>query len=316
MSNRLSIAETIGTGLTPFFRLPLSAPEADAVILGIPFDSGTTYRAGARFGPYGVRKASLTMGQVDSRGAGLFDTLRVIDGGNLVCNPFDIREAQSQIELQAVAHFERKRPVFSVGGDHSATFPLLKAAAQVYGPLAVVHFDAHCDTTAADAWGTPYHHGTVFRNAIEAGCIAPGKFIQIGLRGPFGEIDPHAFTRRFGGEVYEIDAWQAGIGRLGGLAYDWGEHPVYVSIDIDVVDPAYAPGTGTPVAGGITSRELLAAVRALRGLNLIGFDVMEVAPDYDHAEITALLGAHVLFEGLSLLAATREFAGAPFGFNR
>jgi agmatinase len=307
MSNRLSIADTIRAGYNSFFRLGSAVVEKPHVaLLGVPFDSGTSYRPGARFGPYGVRKASMLLGQVDSYGKPVFEELQVVDGGNLACSPFEIRIAHEQIFQQAEAYFSSGVKVFTVGGDHSVTLPLLRAASKTYGPLNVIHFDAHSDTSSAESWGSAVHHGTVFRNAIDANYLRRGRFLQVGLRGPFGEPEPHKSTRDFGGEVYEIEQMEAAYGRLSRLVGDWGNEPVYVSVDIDVVDPAFAPGTGTPVAGGLQPRELFKALRLLAGLNIIGFDVMEVAPDHDHGEITSLLAAHVLFEGLSALAGSRR----------
>ncbi len=302
-TTRLSITETIADGRITFFRLPhlRDAGQADAVLYGVPFDSGTTYRPGARFGPYGVRRASLSLGSCDHTGNDVFAGMRVADGGNLVCVPFDVGTAHVQIEQQAHQAFTGGAVPLFVGGDHSCSLPILRAAADAHGPLAVIHFDAHSDTSSAAHWGIDKHHGTVFRNAIEEGHIDPKRFVQLGLRGPFGEPDPHAFTRGKGGIVFEAHEYNDALTFLQSLPTAWGSHPVYVSIDIDVIDPAFAPGTGTPVSGGWTPREMFAAIRALRGIRLVGGDVMEVAPDYDHADITSLCAAHLLFELLTLL---------------
>ncbi len=304
MSGRMSIGETIAKGTQSFFRLRTEpAGPIDASLHGIPFDTGTTYRPGARFGPYSVRKASALLGSVDHAGRDIFERLSVHDGGNMVAAPFDIHAAHAAMEAQAQVIFNANAPALFVGGDHSCTFPLLKAASAKFGKLAVIHFDAHSDTSSPDSWASPVHHGTVFRNAAEAGCIDGNKFIQVGLRGPYGQTDPHGFTRSIGGTIFEAEAMHEAIEHLGALGSFWAETPVYVSIDIDVIDPAYAPGTGTPVAGGITPRELFRAIRSLAPLRIVGFDVMEVAPDYDNAEITSLLAAHLVFEGLSAIAA-------------
>ncbi len=308
--SRMTIGETIADGGTSFFRLrPGGVEDADVALVGIPFDAGTTYRAGARFGPYGVRRASLALGGVDREGIAVFETLRVADGGNLVCNPFDIHSAQDMIREQAAAFFARNVvPVF-VGGDHSCTFGLLQAAARRHGPLAVVHFDAHADTSSAENWGTPQHHGTVFRNAIEDGCLDGTRFVQVGLRGPYGEPDPHAFTRSHGGTVFEAEDFDHALAHLASLAVRWGERPVYLTIDIDAIDPAFAPGTGTPVSGGLTPLQMFRGIRALRDLNIVGADVMEIAPDLDHADMTSLVGAHLVFEILSAIASRRQAQG-------
>lgn len=301
--NRFSIPALIASGQFPFFRLPAldDTTPTQAAIFGIPFDTGTTYRPGARFGPYAVRRASVSLGSVTSCESDVFATLQVADGGNLVCTPFSLPTALAEIEHQAVQIYDRNLIPIFVGGDHSCTFALLAAASRRHGPLSIVHFDAHTDTAAGDEWDGFAHHGTVFRKAIEAGYVAKSNFVQVGLRAPYGHIQPHAFTHQFGGKVFEADHIAEAIEYLKSLSQRWQNEPVYVSIDIDVLDPAYAPGTGTPVSGGLTTREMRQALRALRGLRIVGMDVMEVAPAYDHADITALAAAHLLFEGIALL---------------
>ena len=312
-----SIAEYLRHGQTPFFRLPTcpldrQGPDVyrglDAAILGVPFDGGTTYHPGARMAPYHLRRVSaLVLPHHAQHGLDVLNGLEIRDAGNIPTPPFNAAAARELIEVELGSVFEAGAVPFVVGGDHSITLPCLRAARRHHGPVALVHLDAHFDTTPPEAWGEPFHHGTPVRNALREELVAPGRFVQIGLRGPWKASDDDAFTRLHGGHVVTADAVAArGIEAVAARTRDIvGDCPTYLSIDIDAVDPAFAPGTGTPVPGGLTSREILALVRALRGVNLIGMDLVEVAPVLDHADITALLGAHLLFESLALLDVRR-----------
>ena len=302
-------SEYLRHGQTPFFRLPselaLDADRADAVLVGIPHDGGTTYQPGARFAPYHVRRTSaLVQGYHPVHRIDAFARLRAVDGGNVVFPPFDraaMREAVG-------AHIRRivdagAAPVV-VGGDHSVTTPIVAALAAAKGPLAVLHVDAHLDTSGPETWGDDHHHGTPIRHALANGWIAPGALASLGIRGAQGSADDGDLVRRHDALVASPDDVAArGLPRLiGELRERFVERPLYITIDVDGLDPAFAPGTGTPVPGGLTSREVIGLLRGLAGLNVIGMDVVEIAPALDHADLTCHLGAHLLFEGLALLA--------------
>jgi agmatinase len=300
-------------GQTPFFRLPsvsCGSPDPgryrdlDAVILGVPHDGGTTYQPGARLGPYHVRRTS---GLIESwhpaLGVDVFAAVRAADGGNVVFPPFDrgaMREAV-QAEIGAIA--TAGATPFVVGGDHSIALPVLRALARVHGPVAVVHVDAHLDTSTADTWGDDFHHGTPMRHAIAEGLIARGQLHQIGLRGPWGGATAGDLAAAHGGVRATADDVASGVAPIAAtLRAAIGARPLYISFDIDAIDPAFAPGTGTPVPGGLTSREALGLIRGLVGCRLVGMDLVEVAPALDHADLTCHLAAHLLFEGLAVRA--------------
>ncbi|HRC54427.1 MAG TPA: agmatinase [Kofleriaceae bacterium] len=314
-------------GLTPFFRLPatsllaqgtspadataldLSAAAyrgADAVLLGVPHDGGTTYQPGARFAPFDIRRVSaLVQGYHQELGVDVFATVRAVDGGNVVFPPFDRATMRAAVQQEISEVLAAGAAPFVVGGDHSISLPCLRALAKAHGPLAVVHVDAHLDTSSAEVWGDEYHHGTPIRHAIQEGLIAPGQLHQVGLRATWGKRDEDAVARSIGGSfltMSELEALGSIARAMSQVRERLGAHPVYLTFDIDAVDPAFAPGTGTPVPGGLTSREALAVVRGLAGANLVGMDLVEVAPALDHADLTCHLGAHLLFEGLAVLA--------------
>ena len=295
------------SGPATFARLPRidEVARADAVVLGVPFDSGVTYRPGARFGPAHIRESSRLLRPYNpALGVSPFARLQVVDAGDLAVNPFDIADAITSVERGARGLLERAPHLLTLGGDHTIALPLLRAFAAVHGPVAVVHFDAHLDTWDT-YFGAAYTHGTPFRCASEEGLIDREGCVHIGIRGPLFTDDDLTQDAAVGFQV--ISATQtdhlgvAGIvERIAGRVSD---RPMYVSVDIDVLDPAHAPGTGTPEAGGLTSRELLAILRSFAQLNLIGADIVEVAPSYDHAQITGIAAAHVGYELLSALAA-------------
>jgi agmatinase len=293
-------------GLTTFARLPRDedVPGRDVAIVGVPFDTGVTYRPGARFGPSHIRQSSRLLRPYNPElDVSPFAGQQVVDAGDLVCNPFDITTAVRQIEEQAFALIDGGANLVTLGGDHTIAYPLLRAHHRRYGPVALVHFDAHLDT-----WDTyfnaPLTHGTPFRRAAEEGLFVPGHSAHVGIRGSlytpkdltadadlgFTIIHCAEFEHRTVTDVVEQ------------LRRTIGSHPLYVSIDVDVLDPSHAPATGTPEAGGLTSRELLAIVRGFDGLNLVGADIVEVSPAYDHAEITGVAAANLAYELVSLLA--------------
>lgn len=291
----------------PFFRLPASRDVANAevAILGVPYDAGTTYQPGARLAPFHVRRVSaLLQSHHPVHGIDVFSRLRCVDGGNIVFPPFD-REAmhmEVESEIRQLAGALVSPVVF--GGDHSVTLPILRALAKRHGPLAVVQFDAHLDLSSAEIWGEEFHHGTVFRHAIEEGLIADGQLYQLGLRGSRGAATDDALARaKHHTQITADDIAERHPKRVcAELRERIGYRPVYVSFDIDAVDPAFAPGTGTPVPGGLTAREALALVRGLAGLGVIGGDIVEVCPPLDHADITAHLAAHLAWELLAVMA--------------
>ncbi|MEH3140307.1 MAG: agmatinase [Mycobacterium kyogaense] len=274
-------------------------------VLGVPFDGGTSYRPGARFGPMAVRQAARTLrpGFHVELGVTPLQAVQIVDAGDITVTPYDIAEACLQIQrhMREVIG-ERERRVVAIGGDHTIALPALRALHAVHGPLALVHFDAHLDTwdTYFDA---PVTHGTIFRRAFEEGLLVPDHSIHVGIRGPlYDRVDLNEDARmgfrtiRAGDlDVMGVDAAVDAVKRR------VGDVPVYLSIDIDVLDPAFAPGTGTPESGGLTARELLRMLRNLYGLNLVGADVVEVSPAYDHAEITSIAAATVVFDLLALM---------------
>jgi agmatinase len=297
-------------GPASFARLPRldQVPRADIVVAGVPFDSGVSYRPGARFGPTHVRESSRLLRPYNpAMDVSPFEVAQVADAGDIAVNPFNIHEAIETIEAAAVELTADGTRLVTIGGDHTIALPLLRAAAHRHGPVALVHFDAHLDTWDT-YFGAEYTHGTPFRRAVEEGIVDTEALSHVGTRGPlYGKKDLED-DRRFGfGIVTSSDVYYQGVVEIiDKLRQRLGDRPVYVSIDIDVLDPAHAPGTGTPEAGGITSRELLEILRGFRGLNLIGADVVEVAPAYDHAEITGVAAAHVAYDLVSLLALQHE----------
>ena len=294
-------------GQIPFFRLPTSRDlaAADAAVLGVPHDGGTTYVPGARLAPYHVRRVSaLVQGFHPVHGLDVFAGLRCVDGGNVVFPPFDreLMRAEVEAEIARLAAV-RVAPVV-VGGDHSITLPILRALANRHGPLAVVHLDAHLDISGPDVWGDAFHHGTPIKHAIDEGLIADGQLYQIGIRGPRGGAGDDELVRAHGHTLITTDeVGERGARRVcSELRERIGARPVYVTCDIDAVDPAYAPGTGTPVPGGLTAREALGLVRGLAGLAVCGGDLVEYCPALDHADITAHLAAYLVWEILAVIA--------------
>lgn len=327
-----SALEYIASGGTPFFRLPAPSVHAsgepsyagmDAVLLGVPYDGGATIQAGARLAPYHVRRVS-AFAQSHHLGheIDVFAGLHAVDGGNLVAPPFDAALARETIRA-GIARVVREGAVpLVVGGDHSITLPILRAIASAYGPIAVVHVDAHLDTSDGSLWGDDYHHGTPFRHALTEGLIRPRDLHQIGIRASAATAAEARFSRDHGASVHTIDdVCDRGIDAIAAevrTAVAGG--PVYVSFDVDAIDPAFAPGTGTPVPGGLSAREAIRLLRRLAGIRIVGMDVVEVLPALDHADITSHLAAQLLFEGLALtaLARARPLAGqeATCAFER
>lgn len=293
-------------GLATFAKLPLleNLPGADIAVVGVPFDSGASYRPGARFGPAHVRDASRLISPYNpAQQVSPFSAKRVADAGDIVATPFDIGTAIRQIESHAVALGEKVDRMVTIGGDHTIALPLLRAINRKVGPVAVLHFDAHLDTWDT-YFGADVTHGSPFRRASEEGLIDRTASMHIGIRGPIYAASDLEDDRALGFQLLttafvEENGVPATVERIRNRLQD---KPVYLSIDIDVIDPAHAPGTGYPEAGGLTSRELIRMIRALADLNVVGADIVEVAPAYDHAQITGIAASHIAFEILSAMA--------------
>src|SRR5262245_19158615 len=278
----------------------------DVAILGVPFDSGTSYRSGARLGPREIRaQSSLIRPYSYFQKVSPFETLTVVDAGDVDAPPVGIEKAFDAITSGVTRIVEAGTMPLVVGGDHSISLPCLRAVAAKHGPVALVQFDAHIDTWG-DYFGGKYFHGSPFRRAIEERLIDPKRFVQVGIRGPmYGEEEDFGYQRDLGVTTIDIgmvkrDAVGTTIARVRDIV---GTHPTYVTFDIDSVDPAFAPGTGTPEVGGLTSYEAQVLVRELAGLDLVGCDIVEVAPTFDGpGQITSLLAANLMFELLCVIA--------------
>lgn len=294
-------------GAPTFARLPRIDEVAryDVAVLGAPFDGGVSFRPGARFGPSSIRQASRNLRPAYNPALQVapFRVLQAVDAGDVPCNPFNIDEALQQIDDEVGELIDEGQNIVTLGGDHTIALGALRAVARKHGPVALIHFDAHLDTWDS-YFGADRTHGTVFRRAFEEGLLLPSSSVHVGIRGPLYDAQDLVDDKSFGFSIIRAtDFDRLGVdeivrrvrGRVGDAA-------VYLSVDIDVLDPAFAPGTGTPEIGGFTSRELLALVRGLPGKQLVAADVVEVSPAYDHAEITALAAATVAFEMMSLMA--------------
>jgi agmatinase len=294
---------------TPTFAAPPTflgvAPGADAavVVAGVPFDIGTTNRSGARFGPSAIRHASrmLIDGAHPSHWTSPVD-LPLADVGDFAIALGDIAASLKLIEDQASAYAH----LVTLGGDHGITLPLLRACAKRRGPLALIHFDAHVDTWP-DNFGQPYAHGSMFYHAINEGVVDARRMIQIGIRSPV-QRDVYDWTLGQGVTIVAAqEAHEIGPAAIASRIVEVvGDAPVYLTFDVDALDPAFAPGTGTPEIGGLATWQAQSIIRKLPGLNFVGMDVVEVAPAYDVSEITALAGATMAWEYLSLLAASAD----------
>ena len=298
-------------GPSTFARLPelRDVSRCDIAILGIPFDAGTSYRPGARFGPQSIRQASrhLRTQYHPSYDTEPFVEQQVADAGDISCNPFNIEEAVGQIQMAATEMLGKVDSIISLGGDHTIALPLMRAVNHFHGPVALVHFDAHLDTWDT-YFGAPYTHGTPFRRAAEEKLFLDHASMHVGIRGPLYSRDDLENDEELGFKVVHCDEFQKeGLDHVASRIKERvGDNPMYLSIDIDVLDPAHAPGTGTPEIAGISSRELLGVLREFDGLNIISADVVEVSPAYDHAELTSLAAATIVYEIINLLARSRS----------
>ena len=295
-------------GPSTFARLPelRDVEHCDVAIIGVPFDAGTSYRPGARFGPQAVRQASrqLRTNYHPNYDVEPFKVQQVADAGDITCNPFNIDEAIKQIEDGATDLLSRVENIITIGGDHTIALPLLRAINKKCGqPVALVHFDAHLDTWDT-YFGAPYTHGTPFRRAREEGLFLDDASMHVGIRGPLYSRDDLKEDADLGFKIIHCDDFQTqSIDQIVKRIKDRvGDNPLYLSIDIDVLDPAHAPGTGTPEIAGMTSREMLNVLRGLSDMNLVSADVVEVAPAYDHAELTSTAAATIVFELINIIA--------------
>lgn len=293
-------------GVRTFMRLPQisTVDNVDFVVLGVPFDTAVSNRTGARYGPQHIRDFSVLLRPYNAdQEIHIFEHCSGVDYGDIDVIPGNIHRTYDNIEKGLAPILEKSVTPIILGGDHSISLGNLRAFAKKYGPVSLVHFDSHSDTWD-NYYGEKYMHGTPFRRAVEEGLLDVEHSIQVGLRGPlYGPediTDPKdlGFETVLMKEVHQLGVQEV-IRRIHQRA---GDKPVFVSFDVDFVDPAYAPGTGTPEVGGPTSHQALELVRGLRGLNIVGFDLVEVLPAYDQGEITAALASAVAFEMITLVA--------------
>jgi guanidinopropionase len=294
------------TGVPTFMRAPYRDDfvGVDIGLVGVPFDGGVTNRSGTRHGPREVRNQSSLMRKINqSTGVAPYELCQVADLGDAwVERPFNLEGSLNEIgTFYKRLHAAAVVPL-SCGGDHSISPPILRAIG-AGRPVGMIHFDAHCDT-GSNYLGSNYHHGAPFSRAVEEGVLDPKRTIQIGIRGGVNDRDIWKFSHESGMRVIYMDEYhemgpKAAIAEARRVA---GDGPTYVSFDIDSLDPAFAPGTGTPEVGGFTTLEAQLMIRALKGLNLVGADMVEVSPPFDHSGVTALAGASMMFELLCVLA--------------
>jgi agmatinase len=291
------------SGLTTFLRLPHvpRAQELDIALIGIPFDGGTTYRSGPRFGPRHVREQSAIIRPWNPvLHVNPFRNWRIADYGDLSINPLSLDDTYDRITKQLGEVADAGARAICVGGDHSILLPILRAVHRKFGPVALVQFDAHNDTWGG-YFGSPHSHGTPVRRAVEEGLLLEGSVLQVGLRGQVYSKDDFAFGRQHKFSVITAEEFhRQGLAPVEKVLKRFRGKPLYLTLDIDVVDPAFAPGTGTPQVGGLSSFQILELVRCLKGQSFVGSDLVEVSPPYDNGEITSLLAANLLYEMLCL----------------
>lgn len=294
------------SGPNTFMRLPQvnDLKKLDVAVLGVPIDIGTSWRSGTRFGPKQVRSESAMIRPYNIQtGAAPFDSLNVADIGDLAINTFSLKDSLLVIAESYESILSHDLIPLAIGGDHSITLPILRSIADRHGPVALIHVDAHADVND-DMFGERETHGTVFRRAYEEGLIVPDKTYQVGLRGTGYTAEDFTEAAGWGFQQFlASELWHRSLQNLGAeIRRDIGsEAKVYVTFDIDSLDPAYAPGTGTPEIGGLTTPQALELIRAFRGLNIVGCDLVEVSPPYDPSGNTALTAANILYELLCVL---------------
>lgn len=292
-------------GIASMMRLPVakSAAGLDVAFVGVPLDIGTSNRSGTRFGPRQIRAESVLIRPYNmATQAAPFDSLRVADLGDIATNPYSLEKSVTLITEGFREILRRDCRPLTLGGDHTLTLPVLRAVAEHHGPVGLIHVDAHADIND-QMFGEPIAHGTPFRRALEENLVSPARMVQIGLRGSGYAADDFDWVRQQGGRVVPAeDCWHRSLGPLmAELRESLGDGPVYLSYDIDSLDPAYAPGTGTPEIGGLTTIQALEIIRGCRGLDLVGADLVEVSPPYDPSGNTALVAANLLFEMLCVM---------------
>jgi len=283
----------------PYLRNPVSA-DADLVVLGVPLDMATSGRPGARMGPDAIRRASVNLAWEGNKfpwDFNIFDRAKVIDAGDLVFDCGDAEDFTYRLEAATSEILKSGKTMLALGGDHFITLPILRAYAKHHGEMALIHFDAHTDTYDN---GSAYDHGTMFYHAPNEGLISAKHSVQIGIRTEYDQND-HGFNVINAMQANDLSA-EAIVARIRDII---GDKPVYVTFDIDCLDPAFAPGTGTPVCGGLNSDKVLKILRGLAGVNIVGMDVVEVSPPYDHSDLTALAGATVALELMYAWASSR-----------
>lgn len=290
-------------GIASCFRLPIQdgGEGLDIAIVGVPLDCGTSNRAGSRYGPRQIRAESvLVRPYAMATGAAPFDSFQIADTGDVALNTYSLEKSVDIIEAHFDTLLQSGAKTLSMGGDHTITLPILRAQAKRHGPLAVVHVDAHADMND-HMFGEPVTHGTIFRRAIEEGLVDPARMVQIGLRATGYVADDFDWARGHGVRVVPAEeCWYQSLAPLMAEVREQvgTDHPVYLSFDIDGLDPSVAPGTGTPEPGGLSGSQGIEIIRGVSGLNVIGADLVEVSPPYDTTGNTALLGANLMFEML------------------
>ena len=284
-----------------YLRQPLNfkplESDANVIVIGLPFDMATTGRSGGRMGPDAIRRASVNLAWEDTRWPwdfSLSKSIKIVDAGDLVFNCGDAEDFTQRLEAFATQVLDAGKTLLSFGGDHFVTLPLLRAHYKKYGKMALLHFDAHTDTYSQ---GSKYDHGTMFYHAPREGLIDPAHSVQVGIRTEYNR-ETHGYQVIDAATANDITADDI----VSQIRARVGDMPLYVTFDIDCLDPAFAPGTGTPVCGGLTSDKAMKIIRGLRGMNIVGMDVVEVAPAYDSADITALAGATLGLEMLHVWA--------------
>ncbi|WP_170607675.1 agmatinase [Ruegeria arenilitoris] len=293
------------SGPNTFMRLPQASSLSglDVAILGIPMDIGTSWRSGTRFGPKQIRSESAMIRPYNmATSAAPFESLQIADIGDLAINTFSLTDSLSIIKESYEGILEQGVIPVAMGGDHSITLPILRAIAAKHGPVALVHVDAHADVND-EMFGEKEAHGTVFRRAYEEKLIDPDRTFQIGIRGSGYAASDFTEAQGWGFRHFPAwELWQQNLTEIGSqIRKTIGDHPVYITYDIDSLDPAYAPGTGTPEIGGLTTPQALQLIHALGGVNVVGCDLVEVSPPYDPSGNTALTAANLLFELLCIL---------------
>lgn len=316
------------SGIKTFFRLPYGGDKSDwdVSIVGVPYDGGTSYRPGSRFAPTRLREcSSLGRGFHMTRAISLFQGMKVCDGGDCPTVPIDQNQTYEKIEKHfydllskgkslssikggaqtAASDFAGVKKFIAVGGDHSITLPLLRAVSKFHGTkLSLIHFDAHLDTYPA-AWGCEYHHGSFLRHVVEEGLVDSKQCLQVGIRGPLAGADDLDFVKKYGLQVATMDDIRRGsLSDFLKTLPVFDKLPTYITFDIDCLDPSCAPGTGTPVPGGLTTYETQQILRALKVKNLVGADIVEVSPPFDPSEITSLAGIDTMFELMCMMKNT------------